>query len=118
MVNYEDLGRKLRRYRESKGWNQNQMAQELGISASFEGHLERGSRKASLETLVDIANVTGLSTDFLLSASLDRYALDPNCGLNANQRNVLREILDNLQGQLLYWNRDDDEEDEAPQDNI
>lgn len=113
MVNYEDLGRKLRRYRESRGLNQNQMANKLGVSASFEGHLERGTRKASLETLVNIANVTGLSTDFLLSASLDRYALDPRCGLSESQRNVLREILDNLQGQLMYWNRDDEDEDDG-----
>ena len=112
-MDYEDLGRRVREYRLSKGWSQTQMAEAIGVCPSFEGHLERGTRKASLETIVSIANVTGLSLDFLLAASLDRPAPDVEYHeqegrfLSANQRHVMREILDTIQNQLIHWNEPD-----------
>lgn len=122
MVDFEDLGRRLRLYREEKGMNQSQMAKKLGVCASFEGHLERGTRKASLETLVTISNVTGLSTDYLLAASLDRLCLTKTAGLTKKQRLAMHEILYKLRDQLVYWDdiAEDDDEDEVPegQDNI
>lgn len=40
------------------------------MSASFLGHIERGTRVASLETLVKVCNVLDTNPDFLLAASL------------------------------------------------
>ncbi len=105
-MDYEDLGRRVRKFRMEAGWTQLRMAQAIGVSPSFEGHLERGTRKASLETIVAIANATGLSLDYLLAGSLDRsFSGDTMQGsLSENQRHVVREILDTIQIQLSHWN--------------
>lgn len=71
-MNYEALGRQIRKHRRDRGMTQDALAKKAGISASFLGHIERGSRKASLETLVAIANILRTGTDTLLSESLEQ----------------------------------------------
>lgn len=69
-MNYEDLGRRIRALRQKQHLTQEQLAEKIDMSASFLGHIERGSRVASLETLVKICNVLDTNPGFLLAASL------------------------------------------------
>ncbi len=69
-LDYMDIGRRIRIARTEAGITQGELAKRIGVSPSFVGHLERGTRQASLETLVSLANELDLSVDFLLSASL------------------------------------------------
>ena len=69
-MNYVAMGKQIRKFRREKGMTQDALARSAHISASFLGHIERGSRKASLETLVSIANILCIGTDTLLSESL------------------------------------------------
>ena len=71
-MDYVDLGKRIRARRQHLGLTQEQLAKEMGVSTSFMGHIERGTRKASLETLVQLANVMDVSIDGLLTASLNR----------------------------------------------
>lgn len=92
-MDYNQLGKRIRQQRKLKKWTQEKLAEMAGISVSFLGHIERGTRKASVETLVAIANSLQTGTDFLLSDSLeftDEYKL--NAELNNRQRNVLKGI--------------------------
>ena len=70
-MDYLRLGQRIRRQRKLMGLTQKEVAERAGISLPFYGHIERGTRKASLETTVDIANALGVSTDMLLQDSLD-----------------------------------------------
>ena len=70
-MDYLRLGQRIRRQRKLMGLTQKEVAERAGISLPFYGHIERGTRKASLETAVDIANALGVSTDLLLQDSLD-----------------------------------------------
>ena len=65
-MNYEALGKRIRAQRKISHMTQEQLAEQAGISLSFLGHIERGTRKASLDTLVGIANALKISTDILL----------------------------------------------------
>ena len=111
-MNYQDFGERVRKKRQQRGWTQEMLAKELGVSTSFVGHIERGSRKASLETLVQIANVLQVSVDYLLAASLDGQPIEkeekPN--LPPHQRLVMKEILTTLKKQLDHWDYDAEEE--------
>ena len=69
-MNYKDLGRRIRTLRQKQHMTQEQLAEKIDMSASFLGHIERGSRVASLETLVKICNVLDTNPGFLLAASL------------------------------------------------
>lgn len=46
-----------------------QLAVEAGVSPSFLGHVERGSRKASLETLARLCSVLSTTPNYLLQDS-------------------------------------------------
>ncbi len=70
MVDYTDFGKRVRTLRRQQKLTQEELAEQLGISASFMGHLERGSRIASIETLVALCNTLKTSPQYLLGASL------------------------------------------------
>ena len=70
MVDYKDFGARVRILRRKQELTQEELAEQVGISASFMGHIERGSRIASLETLVALCNVLKASPQYLLGSSL------------------------------------------------
>ncbi|MBQ7455008.1 MAG: helix-turn-helix transcriptional regulator [Clostridia bacterium] len=74
------LGKRLRRLRLESGILQKDFAERLGLSVSYYGHLERGSRIPSLPTLVKICNELGVGCDQLLRDSLDAPCLPRACG--------------------------------------
>ena len=65
-VDYPALGEKIRQKRLRTGLSQDAVSDSVGLSESFYGHVERGDRKMSIESLVKIANYLDLSLDFLL----------------------------------------------------
>lgn len=69
-MDYKKLGRKIKICRIERSWTQEQLAQKACISTSFLGHIERGSRIASLETFSNIATALNINADYLLADSL------------------------------------------------
>ncbi len=65
-MNYQLLGAKIKRVRKQMRMTQEQFAELIGISAAFVGHIERGTRIPSLETIYRICKATGASADRLL----------------------------------------------------
>ena len=64
-MDYVSMGRRIRRARKSLGLTQNELANRLGITTSYLGHIELGKRKASMEIIINIANELRVSMDFL-----------------------------------------------------
>ncbi|WP_053216908.1 helix-turn-helix domain-containing protein [Virgibacillus senegalensis] len=60
-----EWGRRIKAYRKLKGYTQVQFAQELGISVSVIGEVERGTRKLHDELLEQITSVLGISAEEL-----------------------------------------------------
>ena len=65
-MDYKSLGHRIRKCRIEKHLTQEKLAEMAGISLSFLGHIERGTRKASLETIVSLSNSLEISIDYLL----------------------------------------------------
>lgn len=65
-VDYEKMGTRIRQLRKAQGWSQEELAKKCGISMSFLGHIERGTRIMSLETFASIGKALGVGTDELL----------------------------------------------------
>lgn len=61
------LGERIMLLRRGSGWSQTELARKLHISPSAVGMYEQGRREPSLQGLVEIAAVFGVSTDYLLS---------------------------------------------------
>ena len=103
-MNYELLGQRIRDYRKQMHKTQEQLAETANISLSFLGHIERGSRKASLETIVAVSNSLGISPHFLLQDSLSDAVRGIPTGKNEAQTQALREISEVFD---KYWTIDE-----------
>lgn len=61
------LGARIAALRKDAGLSQAELASHLGVSASAVGMYEQGRREPSADTLVAIARVFRVSTDYLLT---------------------------------------------------
>ena len=61
------IGKRIRKYREAKGWRQEDFAEKVGLSVTYTGMIERGEKVPKLETFITIANALGVSADLLLA---------------------------------------------------
>jgi transcriptional regulator with XRE-family HTH domain len=60
------LGERVRRLREERGWSQESFAHEGGLGRSFAGAIERGEKDVRLSTLLKIARTLGVTLSQLL----------------------------------------------------
>ena len=108
-MDYKSLGHRIRKCRIEKHLTQEKLAEMAGISLSFLGHIERGTRKARLETIVSLSNSLEISIDYLLQESLDS-SVQPYSGdrmINKRQRLVLNELSRLIQDNISAWESDD-----------
>ena len=94
-MQYDKLGERVRQQRVLAKMTQEKLAEKAGISLSFLGHIERGNRKASLETIVAICNALKVSPNLLLQDSLDDDLLG-EAQVSPSQRRLLKEISDRI----------------------
>ncbi|MDE7310112.1 MAG: helix-turn-helix domain-containing protein [Eubacterium sp.] len=65
-LDYSGMGMRIRQVRKARGWSQEELAKRCGISMSFLGHIERGTRIMSLETFVNICGALDTTADEIL----------------------------------------------------
>lgn len=73
-IDYSLIGQKIRRARQNLNLSQEQLAEACDLSASFLGHIERGTRKMSLETFAALCAALNLTPNYLLSTQTDSNA--------------------------------------------
>lgn len=113
IIDYEAMGRRIRRKRQEKGLTQVEFAKKINLSASYYGHIERGTRTPSLETLILIANELMIGTDILLRDSLKiRVPVERNPLFSNRDLHLLREYLQAQQDALVNWLEEDEDSDE------
>lgn len=91
-MDYVALGMRIRKQRKLMQMTQDQLSEKAGISLSFLGHIERGSRKSSLETLVSLANALEVSADYLLQDSLKIVDSVAQSQYSSSVQSLLREL--------------------------
>ena len=102
-MDYKDFGNRVRDVRRRLHMTQEMLAEKLGVSPSFLGHIERGQRAASIETLVALCNALNVSPDYLLSASLDSYEYKMDDRLSPKERMKLTELLRFAEEAVKNW---------------
>lgn len=65
VINYEALGNRIRAVRKQHGLSQEKLGEICQISTAHVGHIERGTRIPSLETLYKISKELNVSMDYL-----------------------------------------------------
>ena len=84
-MNTSSIGKRIRKYREAKGWRQEDFAEKIGLSVTYTGMIERGEKVPKLETFITIANALGVSADLLLADVL-------SVGYNVKSSEMTEEI--------------------------
>ena len=92
-MNYTDLGHKVRILRRARRITQEALARQVGISASFLGHIERGTRVLSLDTLLALCDTLDVTPNDLLS--VEAYAAQQQLptDLTEKEQRQLKELI-------------------------
>lgn len=68
-VNFKLIGKRVREIRKSSDMSQMNLAEKTDLSVSYVSMVENGKRKVSLDTMIRIANVLGVTVDELLNGN-------------------------------------------------
>ena len=66
-MDYKRLGKRIREERLKLNLTQAQLAEDIDISDTYMGAIERGERSLTLDTLVRLVNRLGVTIDYMLS---------------------------------------------------
>ena len=72
-IDYKALGSRIRAARKKQGITQEKLGEICSLSTAHIGHIERGTRIPSLETLYRISTELKISTDYLFFDSTNDY---------------------------------------------
>ena len=80
-LNYRAIGKRIRNYRQQRNLSQKSIAEKISKSAAYISYIESGSKHLSLETLVDLANLLGVTADMLLGEDLEhsQFVVEMEC---------------------------------------
>lgn len=92
-MDYKKLGKRLKEERLKQNMTQEQLAETVNLSNVYISHVESGSAKPSLKTLIEICNALAITPDFVLYDSLYKskeYITDEIANLlkNCSEKNL------------------------------
>ena len=109
-VDYKELGKRIRTERRRLDLTQEKLAEMADISDSFMGHIERGGRTLSIETLAKLANALNVGIEYLvygefnyLPDMLPIEILDALNRMSSSQRRVFLNIMKTLAAHPEAW---------------
>lgn len=102
-MNYNSIGKNIRKYRTAKGLRQEDLAEQTDLSINYIGMIERGEKTPSLETFINIVNAIGVSSDVILSDVLKNGYVIKNSllgdkleNLYTEDRNKIYDVIDTM----------------------
>ena len=100
-MDIELIGSRVRAARKMQDMTADELCEKIGIAPQTMRHIESGANKTSLQTLLNIADVLGVSTDYLLgrtSAPHEVIKIDPEKirNLSEHQANMLYAMIENI----------------------
>lgn len=69
-MNYKELGQRIKTARNRLNITQEQLAEKVSLSAIHISHIESGSTKPSIESLINVCNALNVTPDFVLLDSI------------------------------------------------
>ena len=90
-MNYDLIGKRIRRLRTEHGFTQTEFAKMLSCSRKHLGNIERGESRPSLECLHDISNALNVTLDYLVSENIPTKSYDEHSELVLNVDHFLEE---------------------------
>ena len=92
-MDYRKLGIRVRQQRELNDLTQGELARKVGVSTSFIGHIERGEKKASVETVVALCNALEISPSVLLQDSLSDAVMRSQLSIDEENQDLMEGLM-------------------------
>ena len=92
-MDYVQLGKRVRQQRVLNKLTQEHLAEKAGISCALVGHIERGEKKASIETVVALCNALSVSPTVLLQDSLSKEVMSAQLGVGGPEGDLVTDIM-------------------------
>ena len=99
-IDYKLIGRRIKERRLLANYSQEQLAWEADLSATYISYIENGTKKPSLESLVSICNVLGITVDDLLAGNQKHSSFDYQTdvamimkGTSATEKRLIYELM-------------------------
>ena len=109
-IDYKELGKRIRAERRRQDLTQENLAEMADISNSFMGHIERGGRTLSIETLAKLANALNVSIEYIVCGEfyyqpdmLPAEIIDALNRMSESQRRVFLNIMKTLAAHPEMW---------------
>ncbi|HCC35990.1 MAG TPA: XRE family transcriptional regulator [Ruminococcaceae bacterium] len=98
-VNFKHIGRRIKEIRNAKELSQAELAEQIDMSVPYISLIETAAKKASLSTLILIANALGVTVDALLNGNQTNDSAEYYCDLicllndcNNYERRIIFEV--------------------------
>ena len=89
-----ETGKRIKAIREAKGMPQMKFAEKLNISRSYMNKIEKGTKTASIDLLIEIAVYGGVTLDYLvLGQSLAAIQVKANIQMMRESLDILEQSL-------------------------
>ena len=71
MSNFDlcEIGNRIQQCRKSRGYTQEQLAEEMNVSIQMISNVERGNKAIRIDNLVNLSRILKVSTDYLLTGT-------------------------------------------------
>lgn len=95
MINYEEIGKRIKEKRDILKISQEALAQKMGKSKGTIQHLEAGDHKGTFEIIIECCKILNTSADYLLFGEKDKnQPLDERFSyLNADELEQIEFLL-------------------------
>ena len=100
MINYYEIGQRIRKYRKACNMSQEQLAEKVSISTTHLSHIETGNTKLSLLVFIEISRALQIQTEELLQdfpmhsrTNLKNEIIDILNGCSVQELNILLDVL-------------------------
>lgn len=98
-VNFKHIGQRIKEIRNAKSMSQAELAEQIDMSVPYISLIETAAKKASLSTLILIANALGVTVDSLLNGNQVNDSAEYCCDLvslindcNNYERRIIFEV--------------------------
>ena len=105
MVDYKDIGARIRAVRERRRMTQEQLAKSVGVGTAHISHIETGNAVPSLKALIDIINTLECSADEIVQARpiYTRWIEELLCDCTSVELKIINETVKTLKSSMRRY---------------
>ena len=100
MIDLQKIGLRIQHCRKSRGYTQEQLAEEMNVSIQMISNVERGNKAIRIDNLVNLSQILNVSTDYLLTGRHNTDDMDlvasHLCKLSERERQAVFALIEYL----------------------